>query len=67
MAETPAERFRIALDLYEVGVRMHRQSLRRRHSDLTSEEIERELVRWLQHRPGAEHGDYPGRLSSRFD
>lgn len=59
--EAAARRFRLALDLFEAGVQMMRQRLRREHPDLPEAEIEARLVRWLQERPGAEHGDAPGR------
>lgn len=55
------ERFRVALDLYEVGEKMMRQNLRRRHPGARDEEIERRLIEWLRHRPGAEHGDCDGK------
>jgi hypothetical protein len=56
-----AEGFRTALDLFETGVAMKRQSLRRKHPDASDEDIEQRLQQWLLHRPGAEHGDSPGR------
>ena len=55
------ERFRVALDLYEVGEKMMRQNLRRRYPAARDEEIEQRLIEWLRHRPGAEHGDCDGR------
>lgn len=58
---TPAERFRVALDLFETGVRIMRQNLKRDFPDATEQEIEDRLNAWLRHRPGAEHGDRPGR------
>ena len=56
-----AAAFRTTLDLFEAGVAMKRQSLRRSHPDATDEEIERRLRHWLHERPGAEYGDSPGR------
>jgi hypothetical protein len=56
-----AQRFRIALDLYEAGEKMMRQKLRRQLPDADENEIERRLIEWLHHRPGAEHGDCTGR------
>jgi hypothetical protein len=56
-ATTPAERFRIALDLAETGVELMRSNLRRRHPDAPPEEIERRLHDWLTQRPP----DSPGR------
>ena len=56
-----AEAFRTTLDLFETGVAMKRQNLRRSYPHDSDEEIERRLQRWLLDRPGAEHGDCPGR------
>ena len=56
-----AAAFRTTVDLFETGVAMKRQSLRRSHPDASEEEIERRLRHWLHERPGAEHGDSPGR------
>lgn len=63
---TPLEKMQITLDLFEASVAIQRQNLRRRHSDATEAEIEDLLAAWLQHRPGAEHGDAEGRPASRF-
>ncbi len=59
--ETPAQRLRIALDLFEFGTDMMRQKLRRETPDATEGEIQTRLVAWLQERPGAELGDGVGR------
>lgn len=53
--------FRMALDLFQTGVDVMRQNLRRRHPEARDEEIERLIGEWLQERPGAEFGDCPGR------
>ena len=60
--ETPAQRLRIALDLFEFGTDMMRQKLRREAPEATDDEIQARLVAWLQERPGAELGDGAGRL-----
>ncbi|MCE2515232.1 MAG: hypothetical protein J4F37_09520 [Acidobacteria bacterium] len=60
-AASVAEAFRTTLDLFDAGVALQRQNLRRQHPDASDEEIERLLVRWLRHRPGAEDGDGSGR------
>ena len=60
-SSTAAERFRIAMDLFQTGVDLMRQNLRREHPDDSDEEIEARLADWLKTRPGAEHGDCPGR------
>ncbi len=39
---------------------MHRLTLRRRHPELSDEEIEAKLRAWLFERPGAELGDGEG-------
>lgn len=50
------------VDLFETGLDLMRQNLRRRHPDASDQEIERRLQHWLHARPGAEHGDGVGRL-----
>ena len=64
MAGTPAERVRTVLELYDVAEAMMRQRLRRERPELDEAAIEAEVLRWLRHRPGAEHGDAPGRARS---
>jgi hypothetical protein len=54
-----AERFRIALDLFETGVQLRREALRRDHPDASASEIEELVARWLAERPGARAGDGP--------
>lgn len=49
-----------AFDLFEVGVDMMRQRLRREHPEESEAEIRRRLDEWLSTRPGAEHGDGEG-------
>jgi hypothetical protein len=64
-----SEAFRATLDLFQTGVDLTRQNLRRRHPDADEREIERLLQEWLLERPGAEAGDCPGRpidVKSRF-
>lgn len=56
-----ARRLQVALDLFEAGVAMMRQKLRREHPDWSEAEVEARLSAWLQERPGAEHGDAAGR------
>ncbi|HEV8581748.1 MAG TPA: hypothetical protein VGX68_21990 [Thermoanaerobaculia bacterium] len=56
-----ARRFRTALDLFEAGVEMMRQNLRRRYPDASEQEIKERLGQWLRERPGAEYGDCEGR------
>jgi len=62
MSTTVATRtFRLTLDLFDAGVQLMRQNLRRQHPDADEREIDRRLCRWLRTRPGAEHGDSSGR------
>ena len=56
-----SERLRLAFDLFETGLRIHRATLRRRHPDESPEQIEARLLQWLQERPDAPHGDAEGR------
>ena len=49
------------MELFEIGVKLMRQNLRRDYPDETEQEIDERLHAWLEHRPGAEHGDCPGR------
>lgn len=55
------EAFRATLGLFQTGVDLMRQNLRRRHPEARGEDIERRLGEWLRERPGAESGDCPGR------
>lgn len=59
-AEKAASRLRLALELFEAGESMKRQSLRRENPDASDAEIERLLNTWMRERPGAEHGDAIG-------
>jgi hypothetical protein len=43
----PAEQLRLAFEMFEVGVAMMRQKLRRKSPMASDEEIERQLDRWL--------------------
>jgi hypothetical protein len=52
--------FRMTLDLFQTGIDVMRQNLRRGHTEASDEQIERLLGEWLQERPGAEFGDCPG-------
>ena len=63
MASVPSmsNAFRTTLDLFQTGVDLMRQNLRRRHPDADEQEIDRLLREWLLERPGAEAGDCPGR------
>jgi hypothetical protein len=60
-ATSISDSFRMTLDLFQTGIDLMRQNLRRRDPDATDEQIERRLAEWLQDRPGAQSGDCPGR------
>jgi hypothetical protein len=62
--DSPAERLRLALDLFEAGEAMMRQNLKRRFPNAADSEIEERLKEWLSSRPGAEDGDARGRVVS---
>jgi hypothetical protein len=54
---------RTTLDLFEAGCLLMRQNLRRADPLADEQEIDRRFRMWLRERPGAEHGDCPGRLT----
>jgi hypothetical protein len=53
--------FLVTLDLFETGLALMRQNLKRAEPDATDDDIDRRLREWLRHRPGAETGDCVGR------
>lgn len=55
-----AERFQLALSLYELAEEMLRQKLRRKYPEASAEEIDLRVIEWRLRRPGAEFGDGPG-------
>ena len=59
---TPAQKLKIVFDLFDAGVDLMRQNIRRSFPEATPEEVDRRLQEWLLTRPGAEHGDCEGRL-----
>lgn len=60
-APSIADAFRATLDLFDTGLDLMRQNLRRSHPEAGEEQIELLLHEWLVDRPGAESGDCPGR------
>lgn len=60
-ALSPAEKLNVALELFESGVAMMRETLKREHPTESDERIEERLRAWIRHRPGAEDGDCVGR------
>lgn len=67
MDSPEAQRLRVALDLYEAGVQMLRQRLRRERPAASETEIDAAVNAWLLVRPGAVDGDCIGRPSHRFE
>jgi hypothetical protein len=61
-----ADAFRTTLDLFDTGLELMRQNLRRSHPEAGVDELERLLREWLLVRPGAESGDCPGRPVDRL-
>ncbi|MEJ7624229.1 MAG: hypothetical protein WKF34_09575 [Pyrinomonadaceae bacterium] len=61
-------KFEMIGELQELGERAFIHKVKERNPDITTEELRIEINRWYRTRPGAEHGDGPGRLvdSSRF-
>lgn len=59
--DSVASAFRMTLDLFETGVDLMRQNLRRSRPEASDAEIERLLGEWLLDRPGAASGDCAGR------
>lgn len=47
--------------MFETGIDLMRENLRRTHPGVSEEQIERLLHEWLLERPGAQSGDCAGR------
>lgn len=47
LQKSRGERFREALEMYDEGVALQRQTFRRRHPEAGAEEIDSMLERWL--------------------
>lgn len=62
LPEDAAERLRVTFDLHQAGVDLMRQNLRRRYPEESDAKISERVSAWLHTRPGAEHGDAPGRV-----
>lgn len=58
--DDPGAKLRLALDLFDSGVAMMRETLRRRFPGASDQKIAEALAAWLRERPGAEHGDAAG-------
>ena len=63
------EKFRQTEDLYESGIAMMRQNLRRRYPHESEESIEQKLTEWICRPASSPNGDAPGVPGdfSRFD
>ncbi|NJL26728.1 MAG: hypothetical protein HC897_02065 [Thermoanaerobaculia bacterium] len=53
------ERLQAVLDLYETAEEMMRMKIRRRNPSLSDEEVEQQLIRWLEKRPDFAVGSEP--------
>ncbi len=70
MAEDAKElgaRLRFALDLFEAACELLRRRIRRENPSISDEEIESLVADWIRDRPGAPHGDAPGRRRTIAD
>ena len=56
-----SDAFRTTLDLFNTGVNLMRQNLRRQNPDANEDAIDLRLRPWLLERPGAELGGSSGR------
>ncbi|WP_018351114.1 hypothetical protein [Longispora albida] len=65
MADTPAARLRLALDMFEVGEEMVRARLKRTKPAISEEEVTAEVQAWLLSKPLPLMGGF-GRPSNRF-
>ncbi len=52
----------VAIELYTLAEQMLRQRLVREHPTWSVAAIDAEVDRWRVERPGAKHGDSPGRV-----
>jgi hypothetical protein len=59
--DDPAAKLRLALELFDSGVAMMRETLRRGFPEASDQTIADALVLWLRKRPDAEHGETAGR------
>jgi len=63
VSSSAAERFRVALDLFDTAVQLRLETLRRAEPGITPDRLEELLGDWLRDRPGAREGDGPPRAS----
>ena len=62
--EVLRKRILATFDMFEAGVDLMRQRLKRQYPAETAQQIEVRLAAWLHERPGAEHGDAVGRVGT---
>jgi hypothetical protein len=55
-----SQRLQQAFDMFDTGVSIMRQNLKRRFPAESAAQLEGRLAAWLSERPGAEHGDAEG-------
>lgn len=58
-------RFAETMELFEAAVAIQRQNIRRRHPELSEDEVDERLQAWLLDRPG-DHTSSEFRPSTRF-
>jgi len=63
-AELMRERLLLTFDLFDAGVDLMRQRLKRLYPNESAAEIEERITAWLHERPGAEAGDAVGRVGT---
>lgn len=63
--DSPGQRLRLALEMFDFGVRMQRLRLQRQHPDVDETGIDELMNAWMLDRPGATNGDCAGPVSQR--
>ncbi|NNH72807.1 hypothetical protein HLB23_23600 [Nocardia uniformis] len=64
--DSPAERLRLAIDMFEFGLGMQRARFRRAYPETDESFIDTAIDRWLLSRPYEPLGEGRGRPSARF-
>ncbi len=60
------ERARITFELCETAEKIMRQNIRRRHPELSEEEVEERLIEWYRRRPKDSYGRPSEKWAARF-
>lgn len=60
----PSRKLLLACEMFDFGVALMTENLRRSHPEVSDAALQQKLKRWLQTRPGAAFGDCPGRPRS---